>query len=109
MLERNPQDLMLHMIYSNYAWNALNDRPLALRVQREAVALAPNDPGQRLTLAGYLIASGDKASRAEAVSLVTAMEHADRDGRLAEPLAKLRVLLVRTATSQVGDATSSSH
>lgn len=104
MLERNPRDLMLYMIYSNYAWNALNDRPLALRVQREAVALAPNDPGQRLTLAAYLIASGDTASRAEAVSLVGTMEHADRDGRLAEALAKLRGLLARTATSQVGDA-----
>lgn len=104
MLEQNPRDLMLHMIYSNYAWNALNDRPLALRVQREAVALAPNDPGQRLTLAAYLIASGDTASRAEAVSLVDSMEHADRDGRLAEALAELRDLLVRTATSQVSDA-----
>lgn len=92
-LEHNPQGLMLHMMLAHYAWHALNDRTLALSVQREAVALAPNDPGQRLALAAYLIATGDADASIEAALLVKDLEQADHDGRLAEALTELRSLL----------------
>lgn len=97
-LERNPHDLMLHMVYANFAANGLGDLDLAIRIQREVIVRAPNDPGQRLALAAYLISADDARSRAEAFELVEAMEQTDRDGRLAEPLVGLRKLLARSST-----------
>lgn len=51
----------LKAMYADFAWNSLDDRPLALRVQHEVVTGAPAEPAYRVTLARMCISTGDTA------------------------------------------------
>lgn len=45
--------------YSDYAWNLMGDRGLALKMIERAVALTPTEPAYRITLARMAMASGN--------------------------------------------------
>jgi hypothetical protein len=49
----------LKAMYADFAWNSLEDRTLALAVQREVVKAAPSEPAYRIGLARMCIALGD--------------------------------------------------
>lgn len=59
VLERNPGNATAHTLYANFAWNVLKDQSLAVRLQREAVRLAPDSRQSRENLAKFLLAFED--------------------------------------------------
>ncbi len=79
-LERNPSSAVLHSRYANYAFNALGERQLAVRMMREAVRLAPDDPMYQAGLAKFLLASNLRDR--EAQELISKLRAANRDGSL---------------------------
>jgi protein O-mannosyl-transferase len=46
-------------MYSNFAWSNLGDKPLAIRIQKQAVRAAPNEASYRIGLARMSTATGD--------------------------------------------------
>jgi protein O-mannosyl-transferase len=46
-------------MYANFAWNSLNDRPLGIRIQKQAVAASPGEAAYRIGLARMAIVTGD--------------------------------------------------
>lgn len=57
----NPSARLLSM-YSDYAWNLLDDRELGLRLMEQTTQLAPREPAYWITLTRMQIALGDKPS-----------------------------------------------
>lgn len=92
VLERNPTSVPLLTQYGNFAWNILRDRELAIRMQRDAVRLAPNDLQGIVGLAKYLLASGMPDYRREGELLWQEIRDANRDGRFDSDLESLEVL-----------------
>jgi protein O-mannosyl-transferase len=46
-------------MYSDFAWNSLDDKPLGLRMAREAVRAKPNEPAYHVSVARMLLALGE--------------------------------------------------
>lgn len=101
VLERNPRSDTAHTLYANFAWNVLQDRPLALRMQRAAVALAPDAPANRIALAKFLLASGVPTHRAEALQIAAELRREDRHGRFATELREIDTLRGESAENGV--------
>lgn len=70
VLERNPDNAALRTLYADFAWNVLDDKVLAIAVQREAVALAGDSMQSRVTLLGFLSASALQTEQEEARGLL---------------------------------------
>lgn len=87
VIEHNPHSAAAFTLYANFAWNVLNDRPLAIRSQRKAVSLSPANPRSRAALAKFLLGTGGSDERAEAAKLVTALRRQNQDGSLDEVIA----------------------
>lgn len=64
--------------YGDFAWNMLQDRELAERVTREAIAAAPTEPAYRITLARMLIDDGDPVAARRAIADVAALNFGGR-------------------------------
>jgi len=92
VLARNPDSPAVHTLYANFAWNVLGDRPLAIAMQREAVALAPAHTGYRVALAKFLLASGDAAAVQEGRAVTLALASGPEAGLLRQELAELDAL-----------------
>lgn len=45
--------------YANFAWSSLNDQALGIRIQKQAVTVAPSEPAYRVGLARMSITTGD--------------------------------------------------
>jgi hypothetical protein len=91
--------------YGDYAWNVLEDRPLALRMANAAVAAGPNEPAYLITLARMLIANGDSA---KARGIIDQLERLNISGRLDDSISALRTVLAHhpvTTSAQNGRAT----
>lgn len=76
--------------YSDYAWNALEDHGLALRLAREAIAVKPGETAYRVTEIRMLVALGKKA---EAKQQYVKLEDMNIGGELNSSLDALRPLL----------------
>lgn len=74
-------------MYANFAWSTLNDKPLALRVQKEAVAASPAETAYRIGLAKMATGTGDFA---EANAQIESLAHMNMGGRLDRDIATLR-------------------
>lgn len=57
LLEKHPRSALLHTYYANYVFNVLDDKPLGVRMMREATRLAPNNNSFRVGLLKFLMAS----------------------------------------------------
>ena len=100
VMSHNPASAAAHTLYANFAWNVLTDHALAIRLQREAVALAPANLGMRVALAKFLLASGQPALVEEGIAVAGALRDADHNGALHAEFQELDAL--RAATN--GDA-----
>lgn len=88
-VQANPQSSRLRAIYANYAFNVIGDAELAMRVMREAVALAPQDPDYR----SWLVRMGLASNLLEPVEAKEAMELLSRSkgrGAHAQDVQRLR-------------------
>lgn len=74
VLERNPESGAAHTLYANFSWNVVQDKSLAIRMQREAVRLAPMDTGYRIALAKFLLASPKELDNSEGAHLLSQLE-----------------------------------
>lgn len=92
VMERNPRNPTAHTLYANFAWNVLKDPTLAIRLQREAVALSPEQPSYRVALAKFLLASGGEQQAQEGRALIQALQLENRAGLLDDALAELEAL-----------------
>jgi hypothetical protein len=63
----NPSPRLLSM-YSDYAWNVLEDRELGLRLMNETTLLAPREPAYWITLTRMYIALGDKPAALKGIA-----------------------------------------
>lgn len=70
MLERNPGNAALRTLYADFAWNVLDDKALAIAVQREAVALTGDSVESRVALLSFLSGSALLAEQKEARDLL---------------------------------------
>lgn len=77
-------------IYSDYAWNVLDDRELGLRVAMEAANAKPQEPAYRITLIRMLIVQGRSA---EARRQLQRLEQLNIGGRLDETIHALETKL----------------
>lgn len=92
VLEHNPESAAAHTLYANFSWNVVGDQPLAIRVQREAVRLGPNNMGYRVALAKFLLASPMEENRTEGTELLSTLERGDDAARYETELDELRSL-----------------
>ncbi|AIF47261.1 hypothetical protein [Dyella japonica] len=76
--------------YSNYAWNMLHDRQLALRLMNQAVETAPKESAYRITQIRMLVALGYVR---EAQQLYRQLEQMNIGGNLDNDLQNLRQLI----------------
>jgi hypothetical protein len=74
-------------IYSDYAWNVLDDKPLGEQMAREAMAAGPTEPAYRITLIRMLLAQGRYG---EAKQALQGLETLNFGGRLNNSIAELR-------------------
>jgi protein O-mannosyl-transferase len=89
----NPSPRMLAM-YASFAWNTLEDRPLGLTLQRDAIKKAPSEMAYHLTLGRMTVANGDlDAARAE----LAIIEANNLGGRLSDDVESLRDLISKRA------------
>ncbi|WP_354515178.1 MULTISPECIES: hypothetical protein [unclassified Luteibacter] len=58
-LSHESRSARLLAMYSDFAWNQLNDRKLSLQVSREAVAKNAREPAYRVSLINKLVAMGN--------------------------------------------------
>lgn len=93
VLQHSPNDVTVHTLYANFAWNVLGDGTLAIRLQRRAVELAPEHPATRLALAKFLLASG---SQEEGRRLLGELERQN-----AVPAEELQALRAMAAPSSI--------
>jgi hypothetical protein len=83
----NPSPRLLAM-YANFAWSVIDDRALALSVQRKAVDAAPNEMAYRTGLARMAIQTGDiRTAKAQ----VAVMRSANVGGRYDDDIDPLEV------------------
>lgn len=77
-------------IYSDYAWNVLDDKALGERMAREAMTAVPNEPAYRITVIRMLLAEGryDEAKQA-----LRGLDALNFGGRLDSSIAELRARL----------------
>jgi len=75
--------------YGDYAWNALNDRPLGQRMTELAVLKSPNEPVYRVTLIRMLLVEGQLNNAHKALEQLQSLNFG---GRLDAQLAELRSL-----------------
>jgi protein O-mannosyl-transferase len=84
----NPSARLLAM-YSDYAWNVLEDHDLGLRAIEGAVSASPNEPAYYITLIRMLMAENHAS---EANDALRQLERLNIGGRLNNTLAELRKL-----------------
>lgn len=89
VIQANPRNATVHTLYANVAWNVLGDRELAIAMQREAVLLGRNASAAELGLAEFLLASGDSASRSEAMALLEGLQGQAADRKTLEAISRL--------------------
>ncbi|MEN1941731.1 hypothetical protein WCE39_11655 [Luteimonas sp. MJ174] len=65
VVRANPGNATVRTMYANVAWNVLDDRELAIRMQREALSLSGGGAPAALGLAEFLLASGDSENSEE--------------------------------------------
>lgn len=92
VLQRNPESGAVHTLYANFSWNVIRDQALAIRMQREAVRLAPNNFGYRLGLTKFLLASAMERDRIEGAELLRVLERGASATHYRDQLDELRVL-----------------
>lgn len=92
VMERNPTNGAVHLLYANFLWNVVQDRALAVRMQREAVRLAPADPLYRVALAKFLMAIGTPDSVQEAAGIEVGLRLENTDGALDSKFRELEAL-----------------
>lgn len=81
-----------HTLYANFAWNVLDERPLAIKLQAEAARLAPTDPAHRIALAKFLLASHESADVDKGRELIRHLKSENRFGSLSRDIADLERL-----------------
>jgi hypothetical protein len=75
----------LQATYSDYAWNVLGDKPLALKMIGEAVKAAPSEPAYRITQIRMLAAKGYTSDASDALMQLRQLNIGGRlDGSLKE-------------------------
>lgn len=84
----DPSARLLAM-YSDYAWNVLDDHNLGLRAIEGAIAAAPNEPAYRITLVRMLLAYGRLGDARTALEQLKTL---NIGGRLNSDLAELESL-----------------
>lgn len=89
-VQHNPDNPTVHTLYANFAWNVLNDHPLAITLQREAARLDPSNPAYRIALAKFLLASA--SSEPEGHALLRQLRDNNRAGQFDKELAELEQL-----------------
>lgn len=76
-------------MYSDFAWNVMEDHALGLRMAEEAVGKAPNEPAYRITLIRMLAASN---RRNQVETQIEALKRLNIGGRLNSSIAQLQNL-----------------
>lgn len=84
----NPNARLLAM-YGDFAWNVMGDHELGLRLAKQTVQLAPNEPAYRITLIRMLSALHH---RSEMENQIRALERLNIGGRLDSDVAALQRL-----------------
>jgi hypothetical protein len=92
----NPSARLLAM-YSDYAWNVLNDHPLGERMIEEAVKASPSEPAYRITLIRMLVVMGRDADAREELEQ---LQRLNIGGRLNGDLAKLNLLFTSSGNER---------
>jgi len=82
----------LKAMYSDFAWNSLDDRNVAIDVQREVVASAPSEPAYHVSLARMCIAMGDQPCAREQLQW---MKGANVGGRFASDISNLEARIAK--------------
>lgn len=83
-------DVRLLAAYADYAWNAMQDPALGLRMAKATVDAAPREPAYRITLLRMQVASGDTdAARQQ----LLALEKLDVAGDLRRSITSARTLI----------------
>lgn len=67
-------------MYANFLWNVMDDRALAIQVQRDAVARSPVSVPYRIALAKFLLANGGEQEFREAKGLIEVLLEERRGG-----------------------------
>jgi hypothetical protein len=84
----HPSARLLAM-YSDYAWNVLDDRSLGLSMIASAVKVAPSEPAYCITLIRMLVTLGQKSDAQRAMKQLESLNYG---GRLDSTLAELRAM-----------------
>jgi hypothetical protein len=84
----HPSARLLSM-YSDYAWNILDDKTLGLRTIEQAIAVAPSEPAYRITQIRMLANLGRKQ---DALAGIQQLQRLNYGGRLDDSLQQLRQL-----------------
>ncbi|MEN1971438.1 hypothetical protein WCE34_03675 [Luteimonas sp. MJ204] len=92
VIEKNPKSAAVHTLYANFAWNILDDKPLAIWSQREAARLSPSVHGYQVALAKFLLASPEGALRNEGEQLFRELAESPHAPGIAKELEELRLL-----------------
>ncbi|WP_182684788.1 hypothetical protein [Marilutibacter spongiae] len=97
-LRANPHSAVLHTIYANFAWNAMHDPALAIRMAREALTLEPSNTVNYVNLSRFLLASNlhqNKGRRREGLALLAYVKQHNVDGQWDADVAELETLAAR--------------
>lgn len=102
VVEQMPNNASALTLYANFSWNVLADRALAIRLQRDAAALAPKNPSYRIALAKFLLASGGTDAVQEARQLLGALQQENKAGLLDSQLNELERMDSSAAKQDAG-------
>lgn len=80
VLEQFPTNATALTMYANFSWNVLEDRALAIQLQRDAVATSPVSVPYRIALARFLLAIGGEQELREAKGLIATLREERRSG-----------------------------
>jgi hypothetical protein len=86
-------------MYANFAWNSLKDRPLGIRIQRQAVDASRGEAAYRIGLARMAIITGDFAEAQAQIDGLQAMNLGRRLDKDIAPLATMLADAERTKAS----------
>ena len=95
MQQPNPSARLM-AIYGDFAWNALEDRPLALTLLERAAIAAPSEPAYHITL-GRMYAASSQWSKAREQQIV--LEGLNHGGSLDSDISNLRTRLAHGSTT----------